>query len=116
MTTTTTFLPTKQMASKQRAGTSEATRTDILRAVVVLIRPWKKTCKFGKKLHDLDTLALAVSRDLLYTTENIQLAKNGTEDMMVLMVMSTPRPERANSGSSTSSMNLIRTLSTVGQL
>ena len=44
MTTTTTFFPTKQMASKQRAGTSEATRTDILRAVVVLIRPWKKIC------------------------------------------------------------------------
>ena len=53
-----------------------------------------------------NTLALAMSRHLLYTTEKIQLAKKGTEDMTVFMVMPNPRPERANNGSSTSSMYL----------
>jgi hypothetical protein len=41
-TTTRTFFPTRQMASKHRAGITEATRTEILREVVVLIKPWNR--------------------------------------------------------------------------
>ena len=99
-TTTRTFFPTRQIASNHRAGMTEATRTEIVRAVVVLIKPWNWNHLYHKGPCELvDTLALAVSRDLLYTTEKIQLAKKGTEDMMVTVFMSTPRPERANMGS-----------------
>ena len=41
-------------------------------------------------------------------TEKIQLAKKGTEDMMVFIVIPTPSPDRANSGSSTRSIYLAK--------
>ena len=105
-----TFCPDQQIIRRNKAGSKLEMQTEIFLDRKYIISLVSDVIKNGNNhlaiVMLIIFLDLAHSSPLLYTTDHIQLARNGTHDMIVLIAMSTSSPVLMNRGSSINSMYL----------